>query len=62
MLWSSSPPELLEKEKQQQQQSRVLTEKGLERQIKQKTKTKKESNLKMEVINFSGQYGENERQ
>ena len=62
MLWSSWPPELLEKEKQQQQQSRVLTEKGLERQIKQKTKTKKESNFKMEMINFSGQYGENERQ
>ena len=41
MLWSSWPPELLEKEKQQQQQSRVLTEKGLEREIKQKTETKK---------------------
>ena len=62
MLWLPWPPELLEKEKHQQQQSRVLTEKGLERQIKQKTKTKKESNLKMEMINFSGQYGENERQ
>ena len=62
MLWSSWPPELLEKEKQQQQQSRFLTEKGLEREIKQKTKTKKQSNLKMEMINFSGQYGENERQ
>ena len=63
MLWSSWPPELLEKEKQQTQQSRVLTEKGLEREIKQKTKTKtKKSNLKMEMINFSGQYGENGRQ
>ena len=60
MLWSSWPPELLEKEKQQQQRNRVLTEKGLEREIKQKQK--KESNLKMEMINFSGQYGENERQ
>ena len=62
MLWSSWPPELLEKEKQQQQQNRVLTEKGLEREIKQRTETKKKSNLKMEMINFSGQYGENERQ
>ena len=61
MLWSSWPPELLEKEKQQQQ-NRVLTEKGLEREIKQRTETKKKSNLKMEMINFSGQYGENERQ
>ena len=61
MLWSSWPPELLEKEKQQQQ-SRVLTEKGLEREIKQRTETKKKSNLKMEMINFSGQYGENKRQ
>ena len=41
MLWSSWPPELLEKEKQQQQQNRVLTEKGIEREIKQKTKQKK---------------------
>ena len=41
MLWSSWPPELLEKEKQQQQQNRVLTEKGLEREIKQRTETKK---------------------
>ena len=62
MLWSSWPPELLEKEKKQQQQNRVLTEKGLEREIKQRTETKKKSNLKMEMINFSGQYGENERQ
>ena len=63
MLWSSWLPELLEKEKQQQQQSRVVTEKGLERQIKQRTETKKKhSNLKMEMINFSGQYGEDERQ
>ena len=62
MLRSSWPPELLEKEKQQQQQSRVLTEKGLDREIKQRTETKKQSNLKMEMINFSGQYGEDERQ
>ena len=42
MLWSSWPPELLEKEKkQQQQQSRVLTEKGLERKINKKRKQKK---------------------
>ena len=40
MLWLSWPPELLEKENQQQKQSRVLREKGLEREIKQKTKTK----------------------
>ena len=62
MLWSSWPPERLEKEKQQQQQNRVLTEKGLDREIKQRTETKKQSNLKMEMINFSGQYGEDERQ
>ena len=43
MLWSSWPPELLEKEKQQQQQQqgRVLTEKGLERKINRKQKQKK---------------------
>ena len=43
MLWSSWPPELLEKEKQQQQQqqSQVLTEKGLERKINKKQKQKK---------------------
>ena len=41
---SSWPPELLEKEKQQQQ-SRVLTEKGLEREIKQRTATKKKSQI-----------------
>ena len=62
MLWLPWRPELLEKEKQQQQHSRVLTEKGLEREIKQRTETKKQSNLKMEMINFSGQYGEDERQ
>ena len=62
MLWLPWRPELLEKEKQQQQHSRVLTEKGLEREIKQRTETKKRSNLKMEMINFSGQYGEDERQ
>ena len=62
MLWLPWRPELLEKEKQQQQHSRVLREKGLEREIKQRTETKKQSNLKMEMINFSGQYGEDERQ
>ena len=62
MLWLPWRPELSEKEKQQQQHSRVLTEKGLEREIKQRTETKKQSNLKMEMINFSGQYGEDERQ
>ena len=62
MLWLPWRPELLGKEKQQQQHSRVLTEKGLEREIKQRTETKKQSNLKMEMINFSGQYGEDERQ
>ena len=41
MLWLPWRPELLEKEKQQQQHSRVLTEKGLEREIKQRTETKK---------------------
>ena len=41
----------------------TTTEPSLNRErARARDKTKKKSNLKMEMINFSGQYGENERQ
>ena len=55
--WLQPVYNLMIKEKEkQQQQSRVLKARD---QIK---KQKKKSNLNMKMLNFSGQYGENERQ